>query len=71
MIIIYKTSVPDAIAVDSLRPFLNQKFTGMKWSFDLEDCDKILRVDGLFFEKEDIIKLLTDKAFTVKSFLIK
>ena len=68
MIIIYKTNVPDAMSVDSLRPFLNQKFTGMKWSFDLEDCDKILRVEGLFFEKEDIIKLLTDKGFHCEEF---
>jgi hypothetical protein len=45
MIFVFKTSVKTKRAANRLSPFLNELFTVGKWNFDLEDCDKILRVD--------------------------
>ena len=33
------------------------------WNFDLEDCDKILRIDSPTEITETIIKLLQEKGF--------
>lgn len=68
MIIIYKTNVPDEMAVDKLRADFDREFTGMNWSFDLEDCDKILRMDVPLSKKGDVIELLLEKGFYCKEF---
>ena len=49
--------------VQQLKPFLNNLVQLSKWNFDLEDCDKILRVDSPIEIAEAVIKLLRDKDF--------
>jgi len=49
-ILVFKTSVERESDVKKITPLLNDLMThNDKWNFDLEDCDKILRVesDGL------------------------
>ncbi len=45
MIFVFKTSVNSQKHIRQLRPFLNDLLQQSKWNFDLEDCDKILRID--------------------------
>jgi hypothetical protein len=63
MILVFKTSVNDQKDVLSLKPFLNQLLLPSAWNFDLEDCDKILRIDTLTADSEAVIALLQRKGF--------
>jgi len=45
MIYVFKTSVSTRKNAEKLRPYLDKLLKNAKWNFDLDDCDKILRVD--------------------------
>jgi len=63
MIYVFKTSVKTKKDIQKLKPFLNELLLHAKWNFDLEDCDKILRIDSLTENPEALIKLLNDIGF--------
>lgn len=46
MIYVFKTSVKTKFQVKKLKPDINKVLLNEKWNFDLEDCDKILRIDN-------------------------
>ena len=46
MIFIFKTSVSTKRHVKNLKPHINKLLPETKWNFDLDDCDKILRIDS-------------------------
>lgn len=46
MIYIFKTSVKTKNQVKTLKPHINKILPTEKWNFDLEDCDKVLRIDA-------------------------
>lgn len=46
MIFVFKTSVKTRAQAKGLKPHLDETLSVAKWNFDLEDCDKILRVDS-------------------------
>jgi hypothetical protein len=46
MIYIFKTSVKTKNQVKGLKPHIDTILPNQKWNFDLEDCDKILRVES-------------------------
>lgn len=62
MIYIFKTSVTTKNQVEKLEPHINRILTSEKWSFDLEDCDKVLRIDC----EENIAMEITDLLSTHK-----
>jgi hypothetical protein len=43
---VYKTNVNTKTKLRKAKPVLNRILLGSKWNFDLEDCDKILRVES-------------------------
>lgn len=45
MIHVFKTSVKTKTQVRILQPHINKMIPTEKWNFDLEDCDKVLRID--------------------------
>jgi hypothetical protein len=45
MIFVFKTSVKTKMQAKKLKPHINKILPNAKWNFDLEDCDKILRID--------------------------
>lgn len=55
MIYVFKTSVKSKKQIRQLSPFLNNLLQQSKWNFDLEDCDKILRIDS----EENIVLEIT------------
>ncbi len=62
-IYVFKTSVKDEMDVNRLKPSL-ENFLGQScWSFDLEDCDKILRVESHKHSAFHIIELLQNFGF--------
>lgn len=43
---VFKTNVPDTMVAGLLITRLQRLFPGSRVNFDLEDCDKVLRVEG-------------------------
>jgi len=63
VIYVFKTSVEDEVDVNRLKPSL-ENFLGQScWNFDLEDCDKILRVESLKHSASQIIEILRNSGF--------
>ena len=56
MITVFKTSVKTKIQVKVLKPHIDKILPKGKWNFDLEDCDRILRIDS----EKDIVLSLKD-----------
>ncbi|HEX8017263.1 MAG TPA: hypothetical protein VF465_18685 [Flavobacterium sp.] len=46
MIYIFKTSVDTKLKLELATTRINQLLPMVKWNFDLEDCDNILRIDS-------------------------
>lgn len=54
MIFVFKTSVKTKHQVAKLKPHINRILTSEKWNFDLDDCDKILRIES---DKNTVLKI--------------
>ena len=46
MIFVFKTSVKTRLQVQQLQPHIDTLVPNAVWNFDLQDCDKILRIDS-------------------------
>ena len=66
MIEVFKTDVRAASQARKLVAMLVRHFPGSKINFDLQDCDKVLRVEGYNFKTEKIIVLVREKGFECK-----
>lgn len=51
MIFVFKTSVKSKTQAKRLKPHIDCILPAIKWNFDLEDCDNILRIDS----KENVV----------------
>jgi hypothetical protein len=56
MIYIFRTSVKTKNQIKRLTPHLNKVVPTDQWNFDLDDCDKILRIDT----DENIVSRITE-----------
>ena len=60
MIFVFKTSVKNKTQIKKLKPYINNKLPKAKWNFDLDDCDKILRIDShenIVLPIKDLLKI--------------
>ncbi len=54
-VLVFKTSVFTQVAVDMVQDLLdNLMHENERWNFDLEDCDRILRVESLGIKARDV-----------------
>jgi hypothetical protein len=60
MIEVFKTNVQNKKECKPLIRRLKKVLPGGYINFDLEDCDKILRIDSPGFSADDIIRLLQE-----------
>lgn len=67
MIEIFKTNV-DRTASQELLSQLKLQFPSCKINFDLDDCDRILRMEGPDFCKEMVVKILERNNHTCEVF---
>ncbi len=44
-VLVFKTTVQSNKDVSKLQPYINDIVKDGRWNFDLEDCDKIFRVE--------------------------
>lgn len=66
MIYIFKTSVKTSIRVKQLKPHIDTILPAEKWNFDLQDRDKILRIDSEEDVAMAVINLLKNHKFSCK-----
>ncbi len=58
MIEIFKTNVQNEFDSNYIIAIIKRQYPNYKINFDLEDCDKILRVEASKFEPKKIIEYL-------------
>ena len=63
MIKVFKTDIDSPDHADLVKNSLLMKFPGFRIDFDLEDSDRILRVEGDFFRAEEISGCLKEHGF--------
>lgn len=63
MVEVFKTNVQRPKQARILESELASRFPSVKINFDLEDCDKILRVEGKKFASDKIIELLLSNGY--------
>ncbi|AWK07396.1 hypothetical protein HYN56_09605 [Flavobacterium crocinum] len=61
---IFKTNVQKESEKDYIIAVLQSQFTDYKINFDLEDCDKILRVEGIDIQCDNIMDYVHCLGFT-------
>lgn len=64
-VLVFKTTVTNHNQVKQIRPVLDQLLSPPeKWTFDLEDCDNILRVVAQTLPADAIINTLNQAGFS-------
>jgi hypothetical protein len=64
MVEVFKTNVQKKTESKMLLCVLSEAFPSFKINFDLSDCDKVLRVEGVHMEALSIVILLREHGFT-------
>lgn len=60
---VFRTNVTTATQAARLLRLLNESFPDYKINFDLEDCDKVLRVEADGVAVDGVIALVTNRGF--------
>ena len=60
---VFRTNVPNKKHADDIVSLLTLHFPNSKINFDLEDCDKVLRVEAKSICIETIVALVTERGF--------
>lgn len=63
MVEVFKTNVSDGAHADALSGLLTRRFDLQSVSFDLEDCDRVLRVSGDVIVPERINATLIEQGY--------
>ncbi|MFB3390225.1 helix-turn-helix domain-containing protein [Flavobacterium sp. LAR06] len=63
LVLVFKTNVNSFSEVKRITPKLNSSFPDVKWNFDLEDCDRILRFETENDITEEIVLLMEELGF--------
>ncbi|WP_229236208.1 hypothetical protein [Emticicia sp. TH156] len=63
MVEVFKTNIKERTQARAIFEILSKHFPYFKINFDLEDCDKILRIEGEGISNERIISLITTNGY--------
>lgn len=63
MVEVFKTNVYAGSNAEKITRLLYRHFPDCKINFDLDDCDKILRIEGSVFETEKIKFIVNENGF--------
>ena len=61
MVEVFKTNVAEAGQANELVSLLQQHFPSGRITFDLEDCDRVLRIESNNVNSERVISILGEK----------
>jgi hypothetical protein len=68
MVWIFKTSVSTETQVEALASDLDISIGNVKWNFDLQDCDRILRIEANRLNSEKVISILQSRGYECVEF---
>ena len=63
MVEVFKTNINDQALANKIACDLHNHFPGGKINFDLDDCDKILRIENDNVHPIEVTKILKHKGF--------
>lgn len=63
MVEVFKTNIDDTNESKMIIRKLNDLFPDIKVNFDLDDCDKILRIEGVNIDPKQITNLLNSFSY--------
>ena len=63
MVEVFKTNVQETEQAKELICLLKKQFPESKINFDLDDCDKVLRVEGRNFIVCNVMNVLKERGF--------
>jgi len=66
MVLVFFTDVPDKACRERVKPLLNSLEGMIKWHIDLDDIDKVLRVEATHDISNEIIDTLAQVGFTCR-----
>ena len=61
MIEVFRTNIEEPARADEIAQLLYRKINCQRVNFDLEDCDRVLRIEGSHFRPDLVIMLLKEK----------
>lgn len=63
MVEIFKTNVHIQSSAQRIIEYLQHHFPSFRINFDLDDCDRILRIEGSQLDIQEIKSLVNEKGF--------
>ncbi|WP_426583544.1 hypothetical protein [Mucilaginibacter sp. R-33] len=63
MVEVFKTNVEDPAQAAKLVGLLQKRITNSSVNFDLEDCDKVLRIEGPDVSPQSVVGILKDYGY--------
>lgn len=69
MVYVFKTAVNTQDEVKQLSPLLNNFLNDSNWNFDLDDCDRVLRIESQNDVSNSIPELMRDMGFMCEELL--
>lgn len=60
---VFKTNVSEAPAAEQLIALLLSHFPDSRINFDLDDCDKVLRIEGKGLDAGTVMSVVSGKGF--------
>jgi hypothetical protein len=64
---VFKTNVDDKEDAIRIVRLLGEHYPACRINFDLQDCDRILRLEGLDFEPEKVVNLVKQTGFNCEA----
>lgn len=61
---VFKTNVVEVSQASKILAILHENFPGNRINFDLHDCDKILRIEGKYFDPTEIAAVVQENGFS-------
>ncbi len=63
MVEVFKTNIATGHSADELKAALLQHFPACRINFDLDDCDRILRLEGSGINNSKVVEVFIEKGF--------
>ena len=63
MVEVFKTNIQSVNAAIGLKKILSKEFPDIQINFDLDDCDKILRIEGNSIPAYSVIEIVKMEGF--------
>ncbi|HEY3251390.1 MAG TPA: hypothetical protein VGK25_09765 [Ignavibacteria bacterium] len=62
-VLVFKTNIPDKEKINEVAPYLDSAKGVVRWNFDLEDIDNILRIEAAGISPRVIERTLSDAGY--------